>query len=176
MKISKSKYIAGVQCLKRLYWQVHEPGLGAKPDASDFAIMEQGHEVGLLARQLFPRGVEVDGSRGLEHAIRSTQELIGNPEVPTIFEGTFENDGVFVKADILQRRKENRWRLIEVKSTSDLKDQHLEDVAIQSHVLSHAGLDLALKSVFGSSLDIEHRSKKPVDSVAPERSKPHAAH
>ncbi|HEY4843489.1 MAG TPA: DUF2779 domain-containing protein [Terriglobales bacterium] len=143
MKISKSKYIAGVQCLKRLYWQVHEPGLGAKPDASDFAIMEQGHEVGLLARQLFPRGVEVDGSRGLKHAIRSTQELIGNPEVPTIFEGTFENDGVFVKADILERRKENRWRLIEVKSTSDLKDQHLEDVAIQSHVLSQAGLDLA---------------------------------
>jgi len=33
---------------------------------------------------------------------------------------------------ILQRRKDNRWRLIEVKSTTDLKDHHLEDVAIQS--------------------------------------------
>src|ERR1035438_7797200 len=108
MKISKSKYIAGVQCLKRLYWQVHEPGLAAEPDASDFAIMEQGHEVGLLARQLFPGGVEVDGSRGLEQAIRSTQELIANPVVPAIFEGTFENGGVIVKTDILQRRKENR--------------------------------------------------------------------
>jgi hypothetical protein len=32
MRISKSKYIAGVQCLKRLYLQVHEPGLAAKPD------------------------------------------------------------------------------------------------------------------------------------------------
>jgi len=91
----------------------------------------------------YPGGVEVVGSRGLEQAIRSTQELVQNPDVPAIFEGTFEHGGVFVKADILQRRKENRWRLIEVKSTSDLKDEHLEDVAIQSHVLSHAGLDLA---------------------------------
>jgi hypothetical protein len=40
MRISKSKFVAGVQCLKRLYWQVHEPGLGAEPDASDYAIME----------------------------------------------------------------------------------------------------------------------------------------
>jgi hypothetical protein len=101
VRISKSKYIAGVQCLKRLYWQVHEPLLSAEPDASAHAIMEQGHEVGLLARQLFPGGVEVDGSHGLEQAIRCTRELIANPDVPSIFEGTFENGGVFIKADIL---------------------------------------------------------------------------
>ncbi len=47
--------------------------------------MGQGHEVGLLARQLFPGGVEIDGSRGLEQAIRSTQELIANPVVPAVF-------------------------------------------------------------------------------------------
>jgi hypothetical protein len=91
MRISKSKYIAGVQCLKRLYLQVHEPGLTAMPDASAVAIMEQGREVGLLARQLFPSGVEVEGSHGLEQAIRSTQELVANPDVPAIFEGTLEN-------------------------------------------------------------------------------------
>ena len=34
MKISKSRYMAGVQCLKRLYWQVHQPELAAEPDAS----------------------------------------------------------------------------------------------------------------------------------------------
>jgi len=30
MKISKSKFVAGCQCLKRLYWQVHEPELAAE--------------------------------------------------------------------------------------------------------------------------------------------------
>jgi hypothetical protein len=143
VRISKSKFIAGVQCLKRLYWQVHEPELAAKPDASAEAIMEQGREVGLLARQLFPGGVEVDGSSGLEQAIRNTQELVANPHVPAIFEGTFEKGGVIVKVDILHRRRDNRWHLFEVKSTTSLKEQHLEDVGIQAHVLSRCGIDLA---------------------------------
>jgi predicted RecB family nuclease len=143
MKISKSKFMAGVQCLKRLYFEVHDPGLAARSDGANQAIIEQGREVGLLARQLFPGGVEVRGSGGLEAAIRSTRELVANLEVPAIFEGAFEHQGVIVKTDILQRRKGDHWRLIEVKSTADLKDQHLEDVAIQSYVLSGSGLKLA---------------------------------
>ena len=143
MKISKSKFVAGVQCLKRLYWQVHEPELAAEPDAAVEAIIEQGREVGLLARQLFPGGVEVDGSGGLDEAIRRTRELIANPEAPAIFEGAFEHGDVVVRVDILQRRKDGRWRLVEVKSTADLKNHHLEDVAIQARVVSRSGVDLA---------------------------------
>jgi hypothetical protein len=79
-----------------------------------------------------PGGVEVNGSGGLDQAIRTTKELVANPEVPATFEGAFEHQGVIVKTDILQRRKENHWRLVEVESTADLKDYHLEDVAIQS--------------------------------------------
>jgi hypothetical protein len=143
MKISKSKYMAGLQCLKRLYLQVHEPGLAAQVDGAEEAIIQQGHDVGLLARELFPGGIEVDGTGGLDQAIRATKELVANPEVPAIFEGAFESQGVIVKTDILQRRKENLWRLVEVKSTTDLKERHLEDVAIQSYALSRSGLNLA---------------------------------
>ena len=143
MRISKSKFMAGVQCLKRLYLQVHEPKLATQPNGANEAIIEQGHAVGLLARELFPGGIEVDSSDGLGQAIRSTKELVANPEVPAIFEGAFEYQGVIVKTDILQRRNENHWRLVEVKSTADLKEHHLEDVAIQSYVLSRSGLKLA---------------------------------
>ena len=94
-----------LQCLKRLYLQVHEPELAAEPDAATEAIIEQGREVGMLARQLFPGGVEVDSDGGLDQAIRATRELVANPEVPAIFEGTFENGGVLVRVDILQRRE-----------------------------------------------------------------------
>jgi predicted RecB family nuclease len=140
--ISKSKFVAGCQCLKRLYWQVHEPELGGVPDATALAIMEQGREVGKLGRLLFVGGVEVR-SGDPEQAIRITRELIANPEVPAIFEAAFENGGVFVRVDILHRRRDGRWRLIEVKSTADLKEQHLDDVAIQYRVVSRSGLDLA---------------------------------
>jgi predicted RecB family nuclease len=145
MRISKSKFVAGCQCPKRLYWQVHEPQLAAEPNASDYAIMAQGREVGLLARQLCPGGVEVDGAGGLGQAIRATQELVANREVPAIFEGTFEHGGVLVRVDVLQRRRDNRWRLVEVKSTTDLREDafHLEDVAIQYRVLARCGMDVA---------------------------------
>src|SRR5271155_3260054 len=143
MRISKSKFMTGSQCLKRLYFQVHQPELAAEPDAASEAVIAQGREVGLLARQMFPGGVEVRSEGGLDQAIRATRELIGNRDVPAIFEGTFEHGGVLVRVDILHRRRDGRWRLIEVKSTTDVKDHHLEDVAIQHRVVTHSGVDLA---------------------------------
>jgi len=143
MKLSKSKFVAGCQCLKRLYFQVRQPELAAEPDAATEAIIEQGHEVGLLARQLFPGGVEVDSSGGLSQAIRITKELVANPDIPALFEAVFEHQNVLVKVDILHRRQDGRWRLIEVKSSADLKEGHLNDVAIQYRVVTHCGIDVA---------------------------------
>jgi len=143
MKISKSKFMAGVQCLKRLYLEVHEPELAIQPDATDEAIIEQGREVGMLAQQMFPGGIEVDCSKGLDAAIRRTRELVANSEVPAIFEGTFEYKNVLVRVDVLQRRRDGRWRLVEVKSTTDVKEHHLQDIAIQNRVVSGCGVELA---------------------------------
>jgi DNA-binding sugar fermentation-stimulating protein len=82
---------------------------------------------------MFPGGVAVE-SRDREQAIRATRELVANREVPAIFEGAFEHRGVFVRVDVLHRRQDRRWRLIEVKSTTHVKDHHLGDVAIQHRV------------------------------------------
>ena len=142
MTLSKSKFLAGWQCLKRLYLLVHRPDLVAGSEGTDHAFMEQGLEVGRLAPKLFPGGVEVTAI-GLGEAIRATRELIANPQIPAIFEPAFEWDGVYVRADILQRRKDRRWRLIEVKSSTSLKEEYIPDVAIQNHVLSKAGIDVA---------------------------------
>jgi len=145
MKISKSKFIAGCQCPKRLYLQVRQPELAAEPSAASEAVMEQGREVGLLARQLFAGGVGISSEGGLDQAIRMTRELVANREIPAIFEATFENGGVLVRVDVLHRRRDGRWRLIEVKSSTDLKEDafHLEDVGIQYRVLSRSGMDVA---------------------------------
>jgi hypothetical protein len=71
MRLSKSRFVAGVICLKRLYWQVHEPESAAVRDESSEAILAQGHEVGRLAQRLCPGGIEVEGSHeNLDQAIR----------------------------------------------------------------------------------------------------------
>jgi len=55
-RLSKSRYLSGLQCHKRLYLEVHAPALATKPDSAVQAILDMGTEVGELARRRFPGG------------------------------------------------------------------------------------------------------------------------
>src|SRR6266550_4473607 len=60
-RLSKSRYTAGVQCHKLLWWKVHEPkALELQPDKVLQDRFDQGAQVGTLARDRFPGGVLVD--------------------------------------------------------------------------------------------------------------------
>jgi predicted RecB family nuclease len=148
-RLSKSKFVSGLQCLKRLYLEIHHPQLATPPDLSTQAILDMGTEIGAVARRRFPGGVLVAAShRRREAALTETAELIRNAAVPALFEAAFLHDGVLIRVDVLERVPSEsgepvRWRLIEVKSSTRIKDVHLDDLAIQSHVLLGAGLPLA---------------------------------
>ena len=148
-RLSKSKFLSGLQCHKRLYLEIRQPELAEPPDPSTQAMFAMGTEIGVLAQRRFPGGVLVAPTlRPRDAAVALTAKLLQDPDVPAIFEGAFEYEGVFVRVDILERvrsAEENRsaWRLIEVKSSARVKDVHLHDLAIQRHVLIGAGLDLA---------------------------------
>jgi len=147
-RLSKSKFLSGLQCHKRLYLEVHHPSLATKPDAATQAMFDMGTEVGELARSRFPGGVLVTaGYRQTEAALAQTAALIQNLTVPAIFEAAFLHDEVLIRADVLERvfTAEGQpcgWRLIEVKSSTKVKDVHLEDLAVQSEVILGAGLTL----------------------------------
>ena len=44
-RLSKSKFLSGLQCHKRLYLEVHQPSLATKPDAATQArqVLEAHH-------------------------------------------------------------------------------------------------------------------------------------
>src|SRR5215510_1684257 len=117
-RLSKSKFLAGVQCLKRIYLEVHSPQLASPPDASTQAMLDMGIEIGELARSLFPGGVFIGEShRQREAALARTISVINDLAVPAIFEGAFEHDAVLVRVDILERIdgqpvERATWRLI----------------------------------------------------------------
>ena len=137
IRLSKSRFMAGVQCLKRLYFQVHHPELAAQPDESTLATLRQGQEVGELAREAFPGGVLVDADRlNLPEAVERTSQLVADGEVKTIFEGTFKQDDIVVRTDILARKPRGGWRLVEVKASTDVKEHHAYDVGVQQYVLN----------------------------------------
>jgi predicted RecB family nuclease len=141
-KISKSKYVAGIQCPKRLYLKVHNPELGAAPSVSELALLSQGSVVGEVARLRFPGGVLVHyDNTELDQASELTNTLISDSTVPAIFEATFETGNVLVRVDVLQRVEGQQFDLFEVKSATSMKEYYLHDLAIQYFVCaSHIGL------------------------------------
>lgn len=113
------------------------PELAGELDEQTEARLEMGVEIGELARQCFPGGALVEADRtDIPHMFRRTAALLADPYVPAIFEGMFEFDDVIVRVDLLERVSRNAWRLIEVKSSTQIKEDHLDDVAIQAYVLS----------------------------------------
>lgn len=148
-RLSKSKYLSGLQCHKRIYLEIYQPQLATPPDAGTQAILDMGTEIGELARRRFPGGQLVTaGYRQTEAALAQTAELMADESVSALFEAAILADGVLIRADILERAHAGEgfltaWRLIEVKSSTKVKDVHLDDLALQRHVLISAGLNVA---------------------------------
>jgi len=139
--ISKSKFLCGLQCHKFLWHACNAKDLVPQPDEATQAIFGQGHEVGALAKRMFPDGVEVGcGILDLDETIRLTQDAIKLRK--PLFEGAFSAGGGYCRVDILRPAPNEAWDIIEVKSTTSLKDVHLDDLAFQSWVLTNAGLKI----------------------------------
>jgi hypothetical protein len=139
--LSKSRYMAGLQCPKRLWFEANARDRVPEVDAATQAIFEQGHEVGRLAQGLFPGGLEIDRERlGWEGALAATSAALAQ-RIP-IHEAAFAFEGAACRVDVLVPVEGVAWDLVEVKSTTKVKDEHVEDVAFQTWVLRGAGVPL----------------------------------
>ena len=139
-RLSKSRFQAGLQCPKYLWLQCRAPKLADPVSESQQAIFDQGHTVGELARGLFPGGVlvEEDYTQG-DQAIQTTTRLL-NDGTSCIYEGAFRFDGVLVRPDALFEEDGCNWTLVEVKSSTEVKPEHITDLGIQTYVLRGAGI------------------------------------
>jgi hypothetical protein len=142
--LTKSRYIAGLQCLRRLWLVVNEPLPYEEPAPG--SPMEMGHKVGRKAQLLFPGGVQIK-EKPWQHAqaVVQTAAIMRDARVPALFEAAFEYTNVRIRADVLERLPDGTWGLREVKSSSGLKDHYLDDMALQLYVLEGAGI--AINSV-----------------------------
>jgi hypothetical protein len=140
IRISKSKYLNGLQCKKLLWYIYNEPEAIPEPDDATQAIFDQGHLVGDYAKKLFSNGVEVDHSGSFESGLQSTKELISK-RVP-IFEAALTYKQCYARADILEPVGKDKWDLIEVKSSTDLKDVNYHDIGFQYYLYTGAGIKI----------------------------------
>lgn len=149
--LSKSKLMACQQCQKRLWLEVHRP-----EDREDSAATQTryrvGHSVGEMARRLYDpegQGVLLDPQKvGFEVAHTRTQKLLETDQ--PIFEACFRVPGALAIADVLlpvPRRRKRSWRMVEVKSSTSVKDEHRADLAIQAFVARATGAPLTQASL-----------------------------
>lgn len=160
--LNKHHYLAGLQCPRRLWWTIHDPAAERiPPEPAIRAVLDQGRRVGEKARGYVPGGILVepppgtDPARALEHRIRETQRVL-EARPPAIYEAAFTHDGVTVVADILERSGNHDYNLIEVKSSTSVKDKYLPDVALQLWVLRQAGLAVASAELMHLNGDCRH--------------------
>ena len=144
---SKSKLMALRQCEKRFWLEVHRPDLREDSEQAEYRF-QVGHQVGDMARALFdPDGkgalIDID-QEGFAAAFARSAELLKQRQ--PIFEAGFSGGGALAFADVMlptEPPAELAWRMIEVKSSTSVKEYHRDDIAVQAYVATVTGVPLA---------------------------------
>lgn len=126
--ITKSKFLYGIQCPRLLWLSVNRKELIPVPDAATQYKFDQGHLVGELAKKLYPEGIDIPSDNFMGN-INRTKELL-NLRKP-LFEAGVISGNLFSRTDILNPVNDDEWDIIEVKSSTEVKDINLHDVAFQ---------------------------------------------
>lgn len=135
--LSKSRFIIGLACPRWLWCVFNKPESIPEMDESTQALLDQGKEVGLLAQKRYPKGIEIPLGKD---AIKLTQDAL-KKRVPT-FEASFAHKHAYCKVDVLVPVGKSDWDIVEVKSSTEVKDEHVWDVAFQKYCLESAGLEI----------------------------------
>ncbi|MEK6542894.1 MAG: hypothetical protein AABZ44_00435 [Elusimicrobiota bacterium] len=164
MHLSKSSFASGLQCVKLLWLGKHRRDLKTEPDDATKAIFSDGTQVGNLAKELYPGGVEIVAEYYEYGKALALTQIAAGTDAPALYEAAASFDDIFVRADILKRNANGHWDLIEVKRSTREKAEHLPDVAIQVYVLDRSGFTIDnayLMLVDNASADRNPKDPKP---------------
>ncbi len=164
-RLSKSRFLQGLQCHKQLWWRVHEPNAPELVPSADLeARLAAGKRVGAVARDYVPGGTLI-GFRHyeVEQKVAATRAALadgwggsgGGAGARVLYEPSFLAAGAYAVADILERRDAGIG-LVEVKSTTSVKNEHIPDVAVQVYLARASGLDIRTAEVMHLNRECRH--------------------
>jgi len=155
-KLSKSRIMSSLQCLKRVHLEINRKDLAHFSRATE-AAFALGHEVGEKAIELYggDRGVFIEYSGGnFTAALARTEQLMSSIFRTPIFEATLQHDGILVREDVLLPVDDDggpSWRIVEIKASTRVKPEHYQDCAVQAWV--HLGAGYPLSSISLGHID-----------------------
>lgn len=163
MTLSKTDYILYRECPKNTWYKIHKPELYYESELSEFekAIIETGNEVELIARQLFPTGVLIEGR---DKAAQDLTKKYLAEKRPTIFQPVFSVGGFLAALDILKLNDDGTYSIYEVKATNDIDDKaHYHDLTFQYNVMKK--LDYQVSSAHLVHLNSEYVRSGELDII-----------
>ena len=141
--LSKSRYLNGLQCPRLLWIATNEPERIPEPDASTQHIFDQGHLVGELAKKLYPGGIDLPTEDFMGN-INMTKELLRQRK--PLFEAGVLSGRIYSRVDILNPVSDDEWDIIEVKSSTSVKDVNIHDVSFQKQCWERS--DVKIRNCF----------------------------
>jgi Domain of unknown function DUF83 len=146
--ISKTDYVLWRVCSKNAWLRIHKPELYCSTELTEFeqSVIDMGIEVERVARNLFPQGMLVTGTR-IEAQQNTLKWLSSNP-AGTLFQAVFQREQLLAAVDVLQCDAETGWYSIqEIKSSTEVKEEHLYDLAFQVVLLRQRGMSIRRASI-----------------------------
>lgn len=135
--LTKSNYLIGLQCPKYLWITLNEDEKIPPSDVRTSHRFKEGYLIDELAKRFFPAGTDIS-SDDFKSSIAQTKELIAQGKL--LFGAAILYDRIYSRVDILTPSAGNAWNIIEVKSSTKVKPEHLDDVSFQKHCCQKAGL------------------------------------
>jgi len=134
MGLTKTLFVQGKRCPKLLYYSVNKKQDIPKDSLGVEFRKIQGIKVGDLAKELYPEGVDLakypDPTK-----LKLTEENRGK----IVFEASVQFEDLFARADILKPNDDGTFDILEVKSDTQVKPEHIPDVAFQRYVFEKSG-------------------------------------
>lgn len=164
--LSKSKYLIGLQCPRYLWTVIHAKEQIPKPAEDTQHRFEQGHLIGELAKKWFPDGIDISCKPDkFEKNLQETEKLLKRKERKPLFEAGIkvglEEGFIYSRADILVPVGQDLWDIVEVKSSTKVKPENIDDVSFQKHVYEKAGLKI--RKCFLMNVNNEYVKKGKID-------------
>ena len=125
--LTKTLINSGLQCEKKLWFDFHDP------IDEDNALFHIGNRFTKEVRKNYGEGADLSENNP-ELALSETAKFIKNENIKVIYEGAFVYSDTLVRADVLIRKNDS-WELLEAKSSKEPKDEHIDDIAIQSYII-----------------------------------------
>ncbi|MVX65924.1 DUF2779 domain-containing protein [Clostridium chromiireducens] len=138
MLLTKSKFLTGLKC-PRCFWKVMHEKTTDEISVQEEQNIKQGIQVGELAKKLFKNGIDLSNS-DFKSNIKATQDCLFLNYV--LFEAGIQVDNLYARMDILIPNADESYNIVEVKSSTSVKDEHIFDVAFQKYVCEKSGVNI----------------------------------